>query len=104
MPSAAIATTGRRTVTVRPGCGEPPLVDDLLDRAELAGERELDVGSQHGVLGERDRVVRPRAVDQRRRDEHHVAGTSAIWSKIADAPAVTLSRRRDRASGSAPPV
>ena len=55
------------------GGRQAPLVDQLLHRAELAGEGELHVGTQGGVLGERHRVVGVRPVDQRRGHDHHVA-------------------------------
>ena len=50
----------------------PPLLDELLGRRQLAGEHELGVGAQHRFLGDRDRVVRERAVHHRRRHHHEV--------------------------------
>ena len=73
VPSAAIATTGRSTVTVRPGADRRHRSVHRLDRRQLAGVHELDVRAQHGVLGQRDRVVGVGAVDERRRDQHHVS-------------------------------
>ena len=53
-----------------------PPVGHRLGGGELPGVDELDVGSQDGVLGERHRVVRPGAVDHRRRHEHEVVGVA----------------------------
>ena len=53
-----------------------PAIGHRLGGGQLAGVDEVDVGSQDGVLGERNRVVRPGAVDHRRGDEHEVVGVA----------------------------
>ena len=71
----------------------PPLLDELLGRCELAGEHELDVGSQHRLLGERHGVVRRCPVDHRRRHEHHVVGVRrSAAASVAAVNHVVLSR------------
>jgi hypothetical protein len=48
----------------------PPLLDQRLGRRQLTGVHERRIRPQHGLLGERDRVVGDRPVDHRRRDHH----------------------------------
>ena len=64
-----------------------PAVGHRLGRGELPCVHELDIRAQDRVLGERDRVVRPRAVDHRRRDEHEVVGVAGdrLGKRLVDA-------------------
>ena len=55
----------------------PPLRGQSLALGRAHREVELVVGPQRRVLGERHGVVRPRAVDGRARQQHHVRGTDS---------------------------
>ena len=76
-PSAS-EIAGRSTPRRTSRSGSSPFVDQLLGRCQLSGEDELDIGSQHGVLGQRLRVVRRSAVDERRRHEHDLIGAEPV--------------------------
>ena len=45
--------------------GGSPVVDHLLDRSELTRERKIEIWTQRRILGERQRIVGPRAVHHR---------------------------------------
>ena len=87
------------------GRGPAPRVDHRLDRRQLPGVDELDVGAEDGVLGQRHRVVGVGAVDERRRHQHDVrrADRRSASASITAAPSVTFSRRRARRSWSPAP-
>ena len=73
VPSAAIASAGRSTVTVRPGAARRHSSTSCSTAPSWRAKANSHVGPQRGVLGERHRVVGVRAVDQRRRHQHDVA-------------------------------
>ena len=56
------------------GMAPAPLGEEPLHLGGLHRGREVGVGTQRGVLGERDRVVGPRAVDGGAGDAHDPAG------------------------------
>ena len=54
-----------------------PRIDQLLHLGELLGEGEV-TGPQRSRLGQRNRVVRPGAVDHRRREHHEVGDPGGV--------------------------
>ncbi len=68
-PSSASANAGLRIATAASRVFVGPVGDEPLDLGLVHRVRELGVRAQRRVLGEWDRIVRPRPVDRRARDD-----------------------------------
>ena len=76
-----------------------PLGEQPLDLGTLDGGREVRVGAQWRVLGERDRVARPRAVHRRARDAHDAVHADRARGREDPARPLDVDARHERLVG-----